>query len=196
MNQSPVCGLCVSLQQQQPCFSAVCRLAKRWLAAQLFSGDIIEEAADLLVASLFLQPAPFTPPRYSLEALSHSVFLYTHILAEGHSKLIVFFFSSPQVGLLRFFHLLSTFDWKNNPLVVNLNGKLTGQHRKKPWLNCLLSGFCLYPSFFCPFCSCWLHRNQKPLPGIEEIFARDVYCHSKWQECVRLDQRRTFSSGL
>lgn len=63
MNQSPVCGMCVSLQQQQPCFSAVCRLAKRWLAAQLFSGDIVEEAADLLVASLFLQPAPFTPPR-------------------------------------------------------------------------------------------------------------------------------------
>ncbi|XP_060762939.1 nucleolar protein 6 [Neoarius graeffei] len=83
------------LQQQEPCFSAVCRLAKRWLAAQLFSGDLIEEAADLLVASLFLHPAPFTPP------------------------------SSPQVGLLRFLHLLSTFDWKNNPLVVNLNGKLT-----------------------------------------------------------------------
>ncbi|KAG7318490.1 hypothetical protein KOW79_018245 [Hemibagrus wyckioides] len=82
------------LQQQQPCFSAVCRLAKRWLAAQLFSGDINEEAADLLVASLFLQPAPFTPP------------------------------SSPQVGFLRFLRLLSTFDWKNNPLVVNLNGKL------------------------------------------------------------------------
>uniref|UniRef100_A0A671QPS5 Nucleolar protein 6 n=1 Tax=Sinocyclocheilus anshuiensis TaxID=1608454 RepID=A0A671QPS5_9TELE len=57
--------------------------------------DIREEAADLLVASLFLHPAPFTPP------------------------------SSPQVGFLRFLHLLSTFDWKNNPLIVNLNGKLT-----------------------------------------------------------------------
>ncbi|XP_072520710.1 nucleolar protein 6 [Salminus brasiliensis] len=83
------------LQQQHPCFGAVCRLAKRWLGAQLFSGDIGDDAADLLVAFLFLQPAPFTPP------------------------------SSPQVGLLRFFHLLSSFDWKNSPLVVNLNGKLT-----------------------------------------------------------------------
>lgn len=36
--------------------------------------------------------------------------------------------SSPQVGLLRFLHLLSSFDWKNNPLVVNLNNKLTGQY--------------------------------------------------------------------
>ncbi|KAJ8414951.1 hypothetical protein AAFF_G00024740 [Aldrovandia affinis] len=83
------------LQQQHPSFGGVCRLAKRWLGAQLFSADVSEDAADLLVASLFLHPAPFTPP------------------------------SSPQVGLLRFLHLLSTFDWKNSPLVVNLNGQLT-----------------------------------------------------------------------
>uniref|UniRef100_A0A4W4G174 Nucleolar protein 6 n=1 Tax=Electrophorus electricus TaxID=8005 RepID=A0A4W4G174_ELEEL len=83
------------LQQQHPGFGAVCRLAKRWLAAQLFGGDVGEEATELLVASLFLQPAPFSPP------------------------------SSPQVGLLRFLYLLATFDWKNSPLVVNLNSKLT-----------------------------------------------------------------------
>ncbi|XP_078106622.1 nucleolar protein 6 [Sander vitreus] len=82
------------LQQQHPCFGAVCRLAKRWLGAQLFSDDITEDTADLLVASLFLQPAPFTPP------------------------------GSPQVGFLRFLHLLSSFDWRNNPLVVNLNNQL------------------------------------------------------------------------
>lgn len=83
------------LQQQHGCFGAVCRLAKRWLASQFLLEDVREEAADLMVASLFLHPAPFTPP------------------------------SSPQVGFLRFLHLLSSFDWKNNPLIVNLNGKLT-----------------------------------------------------------------------
>lgn len=82
------------LQQQHQCFGAVCRLAKRWLGAQLFSEDITEDTTDLLVASLFLQPAPFTPP------------------------------GSPQVGLLRFLHLLSSFDWRNNPLVVDLNNQL------------------------------------------------------------------------
>ncbi|XP_068422667.1 nucleolar protein 6 [Clinocottus analis] len=82
------------LQQQHQCFGGVCRLAKRWLGAQLFSEDITEDTTDLLVASLFLQPAPFTPP------------------------------GSPQVGLLRFLHLLSSFDWRNNPLVVNLNNQL------------------------------------------------------------------------
>ncbi|TNM89755.1 hypothetical protein fugu_003989 [Takifugu bimaculatus] len=83
------------LQQQHPCFGAVCRLAKRWLAAQLLSDDVTEETADLLVASLFLHPAPFTPP------------------------------SSPQVGFLRFLHLLFSFDWRNNPLIINLNNQLT-----------------------------------------------------------------------
>lgn len=35
--------------------------------------------------------------------------------------------SSPQVGFLRFLFLVSTFDWKNNPLIVNLNSELTGK---------------------------------------------------------------------
>uniref|UniRef100_A0A8D3E2S2 Nucleolar protein 6 n=1 Tax=Scophthalmus maximus TaxID=52904 RepID=A0A8D3E2S2_SCOMX len=83
------------LQQEHPCFGSVCRLVKRWLGAQLFSADITEDTADLLVASLFLQPAPFTSP------------------------------GSPQVGFLRFLHLLSSFDWRNNPLIVNLNNQLT-----------------------------------------------------------------------
>lgn len=35
--------------------------------------------------------------------------------------------SSPQVGFLRFLNLLATFDWKNNPLIINLNAGLTGE---------------------------------------------------------------------
>ncbi|KAK0147285.1 Nucleolar protein 6 [Merluccius polli] len=95
------------IQQQHPCFGAVCRLAKRWLGAQLLSDDIREDAADLLVASLFLHPAPFTPP------------------------------SSPQVGFLRFLRLLSSFDWRNNPLVVNLNNTLTGMYTQVSFSLCL-----------------------------------------------------------
>ncbi|KAK0686837.1 NOL6 protein, partial [Pygoscelis papua] len=83
------------LQQQHPAFGSTCRLSKRWVSAQLLSDNISEECVDLLVAFLFLHPAPFTPP------------------------------SSPQVGFLRFLDLLATFDWKNNPLIVNLNAGLT-----------------------------------------------------------------------
>uniref|UniRef100_A0A8C9NV88 Nucleolar protein 6 n=1 Tax=Serinus canaria TaxID=9135 RepID=A0A8C9NV88_SERCA len=85
------------LQQQHPVFGSTSRLAKRWISAQLLSDSISEECVDLLVAFLFLHPAPFTPP------------------------------SSPQVGFLRFLNLLATFDWKNNPLIVNLNTGLTGE---------------------------------------------------------------------
>ena len=35
--------------------------------------------------------------------------------------------SSPQVGFLRFLFLIATFDWKNNPLIVNLNNEFTGK---------------------------------------------------------------------
>lgn len=59
----------------------------------------------------------------------------------------MFFLSSPQVGFLRFLRLLSTFDWKNNPLVVNLNGKLAGQHHKI--LDSLLC--CLTSVYICLF---------------------------------------------
>ncbi|XP_067840686.1 nucleolar protein 6 [Heptranchias perlo] len=82
------------LQQQQSAYSGTCRLAKRWICAQLLSNDIGEESIDLLAAYLFMQPTPYSPP------------------------------ASPQTGFLRFLNLLSTFDWKNNPLIVNLNGDI------------------------------------------------------------------------
>uniref|UniRef100_A0A4W3I5E7 Nucleolar protein 6 n=1 Tax=Callorhinchus milii TaxID=7868 RepID=A0A4W3I5E7_CALMI len=85
------------LQQQHSAYSGTCRLAKRWISAQLLSDDIGEESIDLLSAHLFLQPAPHSPP------------------------------ACPQVGFLRFLNLLSTFDWKNNPLIVNLNYDLKGE---------------------------------------------------------------------
>ncbi|KAM8802879.1 nucleolar protein 6 [Rhynchonycteris naso] len=83
------------LQQQHPAFSGVARLAKRWVRAQLLGEGFTDESLDLVAAALFLHPEPFTPP------------------------------SSPQVGFLRFLFLMSTFDWKNNPLIVNLNNELT-----------------------------------------------------------------------
>ncbi|KAL0979774.1 hypothetical protein UPYG_G00189470 [Umbra pygmaea] len=107
------------LQQLHPCFGAVCRLAKRWLGAQLFHDDISEDTADLLVAFIFLQPAPFTPqvcPFTPAEpVLPHTISPRVTPSPPGSS----------QVGFLRFLRLLSCFDWSNNPLVVNLNNQLT-----------------------------------------------------------------------
>lgn len=39
-----------------------CRLAKRWIASHFFSSFLEEEAIELLVAHLFLNPLPFCAP--------------------------------------------------------------------------------------------------------------------------------------
>ncbi|XP_060055255.1 nucleolar protein 6 isoform X2 [Erinaceus europaeus] len=87
------------LQQQHSAFSTVARLAKRWVRAQLLGDGLTDECLDLVAAALFLHPEPFTPP------------------------------SCPQVGFLRFLYLVSTFDWRNNPLIVNLNNELTAEEQ-------------------------------------------------------------------
>eukprot|EP00743_Colponemidia_sp_Colp-15_P007495 GILK01008100.1.p1 GENE.GILK01008100.1~~GILK01008100.1.p1 ORF type:complete len:1201 (+),score=282.77 GILK01008100.1:38-3604(+) len=73
------------------------RLAKRWLAAHLFSGLIRDEAVELIMAAVFLSPQPFVAP---------------------HSAFIAFY---------RFLDLLVHFDWENNPLIVDLTGELTAE---------------------------------------------------------------------
>ncbi|XP_022104719.1 nucleolar protein 6-like [Acanthaster planci] len=82
------------LQQQHVPFSGTARLAKRWLCAQLLSNHVPDEAIDLLVAYLFLQPAPLTVP------------------------------GSPLVGFLRFLHLLSSHDWQSTAVIINLNNEM------------------------------------------------------------------------
>ncbi|XP_038078124.1 nucleolar protein 6-like [Patiria miniata] len=82
------------IQQQHASFSGTVRLAKRWVCAQLLSNHVPEETIDLLVAYLFLQPAPHIVP------------------------------GSPLVGFLRFLHLLSSHDWQSAPVIINLNNEL------------------------------------------------------------------------
>ncbi|XP_076350241.1 nucleolar protein 6 Mat89Ba isoform X2 [Tachypleus tridentatus] len=50
------------LHAQHSIFSASCRLAKRWVNSQLLGDHISEVCIELLVASLFLSPTPFTVP--------------------------------------------------------------------------------------------------------------------------------------
>lgn len=85
------------IQQQFSGYSGTVRLAKRWLSAQLLFDHVTEECIELLVASLFLSPAPFTPPR------------------------------SPLVGFLRFLHLLSSTDWQTTPIILNFNNDFSAE---------------------------------------------------------------------
>jgi len=82
---------------QRPAFAGAARLCKQWMASQMLSG--YEEFIEHLVASVFLQPAPFEAP------------------------------SSPQVGFCRVLWLLSAFDWKHEPLIVDFDEKLSQENR-------------------------------------------------------------------
>ena len=52
------------LEMQHPSFSVTARLAKRWISSQLLSQYISDECVELLVAYLYLSPAPYQPPGY------------------------------------------------------------------------------------------------------------------------------------
>eukprot|EP00118_Oscarella_pearsei_P016238 m.153613 g.153613 ORF g.153613 m.153613 type:complete len:984 (+) comp38622_c1_seq1:233-3184(+) len=79
------------LHARFPPFSMTARLAKRWISAQLLSPYVSDECVELLVAQLFLSPAPYSVPGSGL------------------------------CGFQRFLSLLSCHDWERTPLLVNLN---------------------------------------------------------------------------
>ncbi|RDX99089.1 Nucleolar protein 6, partial [Mucuna pruriens] len=89
------------LQSRYPIFGPVVRLAKRWAASHLFSACLVEEAVELLVAYLFLNPFPFDVP------------------------------CSRITGFLRFLRLLSHYDWTFSPLVVDINNDLSQSDEKE-----------------------------------------------------------------
>ncbi|XP_019423401.1 PREDICTED: nucleolar protein 6 isoform X2 [Lupinus angustifolius] len=83
------------LQSRYPIYGPVVRLAKRWVASHLLSACLVEEAVELLVAHLFLNPLPVDAP------------------------------CSRITGFLRFLKLLSQYDWTFSPLVVDINNDLS-----------------------------------------------------------------------
>lgn len=84
-----------SLNGQHNAYALTTRLSKRWIASQMLSDYFCDEAIELIVASMFLSPAPLEAP------------------------------SSHYNGFLRFLNFLTKFDWQNEPLIVNLNDQLT-----------------------------------------------------------------------
>ncbi|CAL1536080.1 unnamed protein product [Lymnaea stagnalis] len=85
------------IQQENPAYSSTVRLCKRWIASQMIWDFLPEIVIELLVAHLFISPPPYSAP------------------------------GSPCTGFMRFLHLLSTFNWKADPLMVNLNKEFTDE---------------------------------------------------------------------
>ncbi|KAJ3297816.1 hypothetical protein HK104_000070 [Borealophlyctis nickersoniae] len=78
------------------------RLLKRWVAAHMLSAQIPRETLELIAARVFVDPSPWSEP------------------------------SSPFVGFVRALELIRGWDWKREPLVVELEkGKLTAEMKAK-----------------------------------------------------------------
>ncbi|RRT62347.1 hypothetical protein B296_00042646, partial [Ensete ventricosum] len=97
------------LHGRYPTYGPVVRLAKRWVAAHLFSSFLAEEAIELIVAYLFLKPFPFRAP------------------------------CSRVTGFLRFLRMLSNYDWAFTPLIVDINEDFTLEDEKEIDENFMLS---------------------------------------------------------
>lgn len=86
------------LHTQQPSFGATCCLTKRWLSAQLLDDYHIPDiAVELLVASMYLTPAPYRPPQM------------------------------PQVAFLRLLEIFARGHWNTDPIIVNFNSEMSSE---------------------------------------------------------------------
>ncbi|CAK9819413.1 Nucleolar protein 6 [Anthophora plagiata] len=84
------------LHSQQPSFGTACALTKRWLSAQLLDDSHIPNiAVELLMASIYLTPAPYRP---------------THM---------------PQVAFLRLLEMFARGHWYTDPVIVNFNNEMS-----------------------------------------------------------------------
>jgi U3 small nucleolar RNA-associated protein 22 len=71
------------------------RLVKRWFAAHLLSPQISSRVIELIVCYIYIHPHPWATP------------------------------ASAEVGFLRTLKFLATWDWRKDPLVVDLDGSVT-----------------------------------------------------------------------
>ncbi|XP_022152358.1 nucleolar protein 6 [Momordica charantia] len=99
--QSQHSSMISGLQARHSIYGPVVRLAKRWIASHFFSACLVEEAVELLVASIFLKPLPFHAPLSRI------------------------------TGFLRFLRLLSEYDWTFSPLVIDINNDLGANEEKE-----------------------------------------------------------------
>ncbi|CBF82672.1 hypothetical protein AN3455.2 [Aspergillus nidulans FGSC A4] len=77
-----------------PLLSPTIRLLKYWFSSHLFDAHINEELIELMSVRTFTQPHPWETP------------------------------SSVMTGFLRTLHLISRWDWQQEPLIVDLGGEL------------------------------------------------------------------------
>ncbi|KAI7818797.1 Nrap protein [Gamsiella multidivaricata] len=90
-----------ALCHRHPSLSQTIRLTKRWVSAHWLAPFFNDETLELLAAAVYVDPAPWAAP------------------ASGFT------------GFARVLNLLASWDWKHEPLVVDLTGEMTGKEREE-----------------------------------------------------------------
>ncbi|KAF9584422.1 hypothetical protein BGW38_006511 [Lunasporangiospora selenospora] len=90
-----------ALCHRHPSMSQTIRLTKRWVSAHWLAPFLKDEALELIAASVYVNPAPWSAP------------------ASGFT------------GFLRVLNLLAHWDWQQEALVVDLTGEMTGKEREE-----------------------------------------------------------------
>ena len=91
----------VTLCTRHPLLSPTIRLVKKWFDEHLLTGHVAEELIELLAARTFVQPYPWQPP------------------------------SSAATGFFRTLSYLARWDWRVEPLIVDLNGETSKEDVQK-----------------------------------------------------------------
>nr|GEX34116.1 nucleolar protein 6 [Tanacetum cinerariifolium] len=89
------------LSGRYPLYGPVVQLAKRWVAAHLFSAFFTEEAIELVVAYIFQKSLPFSAPCSRIS------------------------------GFMRFLRLVSEHDWMFTPMIVDINEDMSPKDEKE-----------------------------------------------------------------
>ncbi|KAG5437106.1 hypothetical protein PCANB_001227 [Pneumocystis canis] len=76
------------------------RLTKKWFHFHLLSLHVPEILIELIVTEVFINSAPWTPP------------------------------ATANTGFLRCLSMLASWDWRSNPLIINLSGTMSSETRK------------------------------------------------------------------
>ncbi|KAI8379826.1 Nrap protein [Choanephora cucurbitarum] len=82
-------------------YSSTVRLVKRWFGSHMLSAQVSDEMIELLVAHIFLAPQPWVTPVNTLAAFG------------------------------RVLNLLATWDWVNQPLIVDIEEELTSSDHQQ-----------------------------------------------------------------
>jgi hypothetical protein len=106
-------------QVSHDCLFVSFRLALRWLHGHFFSGLFRTEAVELLVAYLFLFPRPYGEPS------NHFTAFLRYSCSVQLSKI------SLLIVVSRFLHLLATFDFEHQPIIVDIAGSFSAEDYTK-----------------------------------------------------------------